>query len=99
MVNHDIVWLYIPVHDSHAVAVVECLQQFVQVETDIVIGQCLIQQLEVSVIDVLKDQCWSPRNWVLNNSLQRDDIGPPSQVFQDFYFSLYLLLFHRLQAE
>ena len=41
VINHHVVWLDIPVHDAHAVAVVQGLEEFVQVESDVVIRQSL----------------------------------------------------------
>lgn len=58
MVNHDIVRLHIAVHDAHRVAVVQGLQQLVQIETNVKIGQSLVQLLEVRVVHVLKDERW-----------------------------------------
>ena len=39
MVNHDVVWFDISMHDSHAVAVVEGPQQLVEVVSDVIICQ------------------------------------------------------------
>ena len=42
VVNHHVVWLHIPVHDAHGVAIVERFQQFVQIISDLIVGKCLI---------------------------------------------------------
>jgi hypothetical protein len=41
VVDHDVVRLHVAVHDPVAVAVVQRLQQLVQVEADVVVGQRL----------------------------------------------------------
>ena len=41
MVDHDVVRLDVPVHDAHAVAVVEGPQQLVEVAADVVVSQGL----------------------------------------------------------
>ncbi len=41
MIDHHVVWLHIPVHDAHAVTVVEGLEEFVQVESDVIIRESL----------------------------------------------------------
>ena len=56
MVDHNIVWFDVPVHDAHAVAVVQGLEELVQVVPDVIVSQGLIQLLEISVVHVLKDQ-------------------------------------------
>ena len=38
VVDHDVVGLDVSVHDAHAVAVVQSLQQLVQVVPDVVVG-------------------------------------------------------------
>ena len=45
MVNHDVVGLDISVHDAHAVAVVQGLQQLVEIESDVVVSQSLVELL------------------------------------------------------
>ena len=45
VVDHDVVWLDVSVHDAHAVAVVEGFEQLVQVEPDVVVRQVLVQCL------------------------------------------------------
>lgn len=45
MVDHDIVWLDVSVHDSHAVTIVEGSQQLIQVVANIIVCQLLIECL------------------------------------------------------
>ena len=53
--------------------------------------------LEILIVDVLKDQRWRFRLWIPNYVEQRDDIRTANQVLQDFDLPLDLLLLHRLQ--
>ena len=39
MVDHDVVWLDVSVHDPHAVAVVESPEKLVEVVSDVIVGQ------------------------------------------------------------
>ena len=41
VVNHNVVGLDVPVHDSHAVAVVQGLQELVEVVADVIVGKRL----------------------------------------------------------
>ena len=43
VVDHDIVRLNVSVHDSHAMAIIQCFKEFVEVIPDVVVGQSLIQ--------------------------------------------------------
>ena len=45
VVDHDVVGLYVSVHDAHTVAVVESSQQLVQIVADVVVCQLLVQSL------------------------------------------------------
>lgn len=47
VIDHHIVWLHVSMHDSHAVAIVETLQQLVQIETNVVIRESLIELLKI----------------------------------------------------
>ena len=41
VINHDVVGLDVSVHDAHAVAVVQGLQEFVEVVPDVIVGEGL----------------------------------------------------------
>jgi len=56
VVNHNVVRLHITVHDSHRVAKVEGFENFENVKTCIVVGECLIQLLEVRIVHVFEDE-------------------------------------------
>ena len=56
VIDHDVVRFDVPVHDPHAVAVVQSLEKLVQVVPDVVIRQGLVKLFEVRVVDVLEDE-------------------------------------------
>jgi L-lactate utilization protein LutC len=97
MINHDIVGLHIPMHDTLAVAEVQGLEQFENVETNIVIGEAGVQCAEVGVVDSLEDQTRSLALVVANNIQQCHNIGPTSEILQNLDLTLDLLLLDRLE--
>jgi hypothetical protein len=89
--------LDIAMHNSFAVAKVECLEELEDVESDINIVELGVQASEIGVVDVLENQRWSLTLRVANDIKQGDNIGAASQVLKDLYLSLDLLLLDRLQ--
>ena len=61
------------------------------------ICESLVELLEVGVVDVLEDERGCPAHRVLDDSLQRDDVGSTAQVLQDLDLALDLFLLDRLQ--
>ena len=55
VVNHDVVWLDISVHDASRMTEVERFQQFQDVIPDIEICKFGVEDLEVGVVDVFED--------------------------------------------
>ena len=45
VVDHNVVWLHISVHDAHTVAVVESPEELVEVEPNLQVGQLLVEKL------------------------------------------------------
>ncbi len=68
-------------HDAHAVAVVECLEQLVEVASDVVVGEGLVKLLEVCVVDMLEDEGGSARYRVFDYTLQCDDVCSAPKQF------------------
>lgn len=54
--------------------------------------------LEVGIVDVLEYKRWSSWYGIFHNIKQRNDVCPTTQILQNLYFSLDLLLFYRLKA-
>ena len=98
VVNHDVVRFHVPMHDPHAVAVVQGPQQLVQVAAYVVIGERLVQLLEIRVVDVLENEGRCAGHGVLHHAVQRDDVRAAAQVFQYFNLTLDFLLLDRFQC-
>lgn len=56
MVNHDIMGLYVPVHYALAVAIVQRLQQLIDVISNVVVLELGVQTPEIGVVDIFKYQ-------------------------------------------
>jgi len=99
VVNHDIVWLHISVHDALAVAVVQGLQYLVNVESDVQVREALVQSPEVDVtcVNVLHDQGRRLGHWVSDHVDEVDDVDSSSEGLQDLDFSSDLGLLDWLQ--
>ena len=60
VVDHDVVRLDVAMHHSHAVGIVQRLQQFIEIVAYVIVRQGRVELLEVRVVNVLKHQCWRP---------------------------------------
>jgi hypothetical protein len=56
MIDHNVMRLYVPMHDSLAVAVVERLEQLEDVVPYVKVGELGVQAAEVGIVDVLEYQ-------------------------------------------
>ena len=56
MIDHNVMRFYVSVHDALAVAVVERLEELIDVVAHIDIVELGVEAPEVGVVDVLKDQ-------------------------------------------
>lgn len=97
MVNHDIVRLHIPVHDTLAVAEIQGLQKLENIVTDIIVGEPRVESPEIRVVDIFEHQAWRLALTVANHVQQGDHIGATRQVLKDLDFTLNLLLLDRLE--
>lgn len=97
MVNHNIVWLNITVHDSLAVTEVQRLQEFVNIEADVVVGEPGIQRAEVRVVHVFKNQTRCFALAIANDIKQGYHVGTTRQVLKNLDLTLNLLLLDRLE--
>ncbi len=57
----------------------------------------MIKLFEVGVVHVLKDQGGGPRDGILDDALQGDDVCATPEIFQDLDLALDLLLLDGLQ--
>lgn len=92
MIDHNIVWLDIPVHNALAVTEIQRLQKLINVETDIIIGKARVQGAEVCVIHVFENQTWSLALAITDDIEQGHYIRTPRQVLKNLDLTLDLLL-------
>lgn len=97
MINHNIVWFNIPVHDPFAVAEIQRLEKLVDVEPYIIINKSRVQCAEVCVVDILEYQAGCLALAVPHNIEKSYDIWTTRQVLQDFDLSFYLLFLDGFQ--
>ena len=86
---------HISVHYSFRVAVVKGLQNFINVKSNIVVGETLVEGSEVNIacVDVFHYQSWSFCHWVSDHIDQINNVDSTSQCLQDFDLSSNLSLF------
>jgi hypothetical protein len=97
VVNHDIVRLDISVHDALAVTEVERLEQLVDIETNVVVGEPRVERPEIGVVDSLKDKTGSFALIVADHIQQCHYIRTTGKVLQNLDLTLDLLLLDRLE--
>lgn len=56
MVNHHIVRFYVSMHDTHRMTIINRLQEFKHVITDVHIGKCRVKCSEINIVDIFKYQ-------------------------------------------
>lgn len=65
-------------HNTFAVAEVESLQQFVDIEANIIIGESRIERAEIGVVHVFEDQARGFALAIADHIQQRDHVGTSS---------------------
>jgi len=97
MVNHHVVRLNISVHDSISVTMVKSKEDFIDVIANICIRERGIENLEVGIVDVLKNEAGSLALRVSHNVKEANDVWPTAEILEDLYLALNLLLLNRLE--
>lgn len=97
MVNHNIVWLNITVHDSLTVTEVQRFQEFVNIEADVVVGEPGVQRAEIRVVHVFKNQTRRFALAIANDIKQGYHVGTTRQILKNLDLTLNLLLLDRLE--
>mmetsp|Transcript_51395 Transcript_51395/g.111835 ORF Transcript_51395/g.111835 Transcript_51395/m.111835 type:complete len:285 (-) Transcript_51395:240-1094(-) len=92
VVDHDVVRLHVAVHDAVGMAVLERLEQLVDVVAHVVVCERGVERAEVGVVDVLEDERGRLGLRVPDDIEQLDDVGPARQIHQDLDLALDLLL-------
>lgn len=99
VVNHDVVRLHVPVHDTFRVAVVQRLQHLVNVKSDIVIAETLIQSTEIEVtgVNVLHYECWRLCHWISHDVNKVNNVNSATKSLQDLDLTSDLSFFYWLE--
>ena len=97
MVNYYVERLYITMHDTVLVRILESLEDHVGVQPDIHIIKATSQHLCLYVRDILEDESWSFSGWITQNVVQFDDIRSTVERLQYFDLSVLFLDSDRLQ--
>jgi hypothetical protein len=97
MVNHDVVGLYISMHDAFAVAEIQSLQKLIHVKAHIVVGETRVQGPKIGVVDVFENQTRRLALAVTDHIQQSYHIGTTRQILEDFDLTLDLLLLDRFE--
>lgn len=99
VIDHDVVRLDIPMHDSLGVAEVERFENLVDVIANIEVSKCFVERAEVYVasIDEFHDESRGFSHWVAHDIQQVDDVDTVSQSLQDFDLASDLCFLDRLK--
>uniref|UniRef100_A0AAG5D8W7 Secreted protein n=1 Tax=Anopheles atroparvus TaxID=41427 RepID=A0AAG5D8W7_ANOAO len=97
VIDHHVMGLHVAVHDAHAVAVVQCLQQLVQIVPDVVVCERLVELLEVRIVHMLEDEGRRTGDRILHDRQQRDDVGAAPEILQNLNLAFDFFLLDRLQ--
>ena len=95
MVNHNIVRLNISVNYSLGVAEVQSFENFIDIESYVIISIGVVKGPEINItsVNVLHDERWGFGHWVSDHIDQIDDVDATSQSLQNFDLSSYLGFF------
>lgn len=96
VVNHNVVWLNIAVHDALRVAEVKSLKNLEHVIPDVEVRELLIKRPEVNItsIDKLHDEGGSLGHRVTDHVDQVDDVHSVFQCLEDLDFAADFRFFH-----
>lgn len=89
--------LHISMHNTLAVAEVQCLQQLIDIIADIKVGEARVQGSEVGVVDILEDQARCLALVIAHHIEQSYDVGTSRQILENLDLTLDLLLLDRLK--
>ena len=89
MINHDVVGLYVAVHDAFWVAVVKSFEDFEHVVSNVVVSETLVQLAEVCITCVYKfsDNRGSFSQGVSDHINQFNNVHSFLESLQNFDFS------------
>ena len=97
VINHNIVRLHIPMHDSLAVTEVQRLQKLVDIITHVIVGEPGVEHAEIRVVHVFENQARCLALAIANDIKQGYHVGATCQVLKNLDLTLNLLLLDWLQ--
>lgn len=97
MINHNIVWLDVPMHNTFTMAKVESLEEFKDIVADVIVDEARVKGAEVGIVDIFEDKTGRLALVIPDNIEKSDDIRSTRQILENLDFTLYLLLLDRLQ--
>lgn len=77
MVNHNIVWLDISMHNSLTMTKVESLEEFEDIVTDVKVDEARVKGAEVGIVDIFKDETRRFALVIPHDIEESDDIWSP----------------------
>mmetsp|Transcript_2371 Transcript_2371/g.6553 ORF Transcript_2371/g.6553 Transcript_2371/m.6553 type:complete len:237 (+) Transcript_2371:263-973(+) len=80
VVNHDVVRLDVSVHDTVRMAIIERLEEFEDVVSDVVVGEGGVEDFEVCVVDMFEDEGRRLRLRITDDIEELNDIGAAAHV-------------------
>ena len=97
VIDHDIVWLDVPMHDSLAMAEVERFEKFVDVVSNVIVDEFWVETSEIGIVDIFeyKGRCFALT--ISHDVQESNNVRSARQVLQDLDLSLYLLLLDGLE--
>lgn len=90
-------WLYVTVHDSIGMTVIQGFQELKDVVTNIKIREGGIQNLKVGIVDMLKYEGGCLGLWITYDIQELNNVGSATHILQDFDFPFDFLLFDRFE--
>lgn len=97
MVDHNIVRLHIPVHNSFTMAKVQRLQKLINVKANVIVGEARVERAEIRVVHIFKNQTRSLALVITNDIKQSYHVGTTRQILKNLDLTLNLLLLDRLE--
>lgn len=97
MINHDVKWFDVSVHDAVRMCVLKCLQNFEGVKANVHSIELVIELLGLDVGNVLKHKAWRLGRLVPQDIVEFDDVGSSVECLQNFGFPVDFLGPDRLE--
>lgn len=80
MINDDVVWLHIAMHDSVRVGIVKSSQDLVDIISDVLGRESRKQGLEVAIVDVFENERWDFGMGIATYIEELDNVGAAAEA-------------------